>query len=161
MRGSAIPVLLIILGLIGCKNPEIIQLSPGVYMLSRQDHRGIFGNAESMKADVIREANEFASARGKVAIPVSMRETPTAPMHWADITYQFRLVDPGSPAALEGMNTLAPSPTVSIQKIETKETTPPSKDVYAELIKLDDLHKRGILTDAEFEAQKKKLLNGN
>ena len=32
------------------------------------------------------------------------------------------------------------------------------KDVYAELIKLDDLRKRGILTDAEFDAEKKKLL---
>lgn len=33
------------------------------------------------------------------------------------------------------------------------------KDVYFELLKLEDLHKRGILTDAEFEAQKQKLLD--
>ena len=33
-------------------------------------------------------------------------------------------------------------------------------DIYAELVKLDDLRKRGILTAAEFEAQKQKLLNG-
>ena len=31
-------------------------------------------------------------------------------------------------------------------------------DVYAELIKLDDLRNRGILTDDEFEAEKRKLL---
>lgn len=34
-------------------------------------------------------------------------------------------------------------------------------DVYAELIKLDDLRQRGIITTAEFDAQKKKLLEGN
>ena len=34
-------------------------------------------------------------------------------------------------------------------------------DFYDKLLKLDDLRKRGILTDAEFEAEKKKLLEGN
>jgi hypothetical protein len=42
----------------------------------------------------------------------------------------------------------------------TRDQTDRPKDVYAELIKLDDLHKRGILTQAEFEAQKRKLLEG-
>lgn len=32
------------------------------------------------------------------------------------------------------------------------------KDVYTELLKLDDLRKRGIITDAEFEDQKAKIL---
>ena len=31
-------------------------------------------------------------------------------------------------------------------------------DLYAELLKLDDLRKRGLLTDKEFEQEKKKLL---
>jgi hypothetical protein len=34
-------------------------------------------------------------------------------------------------------------------------------DLYTELTKLDDLRKKGILTDEEFQAQKKKLLNGS
>jgi Short C-terminal domain len=33
------------------------------------------------------------------------------------------------------------------------------RDVYSELLKLDDLRKRGILTDAEFAAEKSRLLN--
>ncbi len=32
------------------------------------------------------------------------------------------------------------------------------KDIYAELLKLDELKKKGILSDIEFESQKKKLL---
>jgi hemolysin activation/secretion protein len=35
---------------------------------------------------------------------------------------------------------------------------PPAKDVTAELQKLADLHKSGVLTDQEFDAAKKKLL---
>jgi hypothetical protein len=45
--------------------------------------------------------------------------------------------------------------------IHTIDDTERSKDVYAELIKLDDLRERGILTQAEFDAEKKKLLDGN
>lgn len=36
-----------------------------------------------------------------------------------------------------------------------------SRDNYAELIKLDELRERGILTQAEFEAEKKKILERN
>ena len=37
------------------------------------------------------------------------------------------------------------------------EATPP-KDLYAELLKLDELRQKGLLTDEEFEVQKQKLL---
>ena len=33
--------------------------------------------------------------------------------------------------------------------------------MYSELIKLDDLRKKGIITDAEFESQKKLILIGD
>jgi hypothetical protein len=35
----------------------------------------------------------------------------------------------------------------------------PAADVPAQLDKLDDLRKRGVITDAEFNAQKAKLLD--
>ena len=47
----------------------------------------------------------------------------------------------------------------SDKKIEDK--TKETKDIYSELIKLDDLRKRGIITDEEFNARKKKILNEN
>lgn len=43
----------------------------------------------------------------------------------------------------------------------TADETEGTKDVYTELIKLDELRERGILTDAEFDAEKSKLLEGN
>ena len=45
--------------------------------------------------------------------------------------------------------------------VQTDDDTKAAKDIYAELIKLDDLRQRGILTQAEFDAEKKKLLEGN
>lgn len=151
----------------GCANPGIVPLSPDTYMLSRTDKGGIFGNASAMKADVIREANEFAASQGKIAIPISMHETPLiVGARFASVEYQFRVVDKNDPEARRV--SLVPRPDIVIEKTEkssidvkTKDQTDRPKDVYAELIKLDDLRKRGILTEAEFEAQKKKLLSGN
>jgi hypothetical protein len=151
----------------GCANPGIVQISPDIYMLSRTDKGGVFGNASAMKADVINEANAFAKKQGKVAIPISTNESPMHIGHFASFDYQFRLVDPDSPEA-RASAILVPRPDVVIEKnskeivdVRTKDDTAKPKDVYAELLKLDDLRKRGILSEAEFEVQKKKLLEGN
>lgn len=101
-----------------------------------------------------------------MAIPLSLRETPLVPgARFASVEYQFRVVDKSDPEARRV--SLVPRPDVVIERSEKatvdikKDSTNRSSDFYAELIKLDDLRKRGILTDAEFEAQKKKLLGGN
>ncbi len=56
------------------------------------------------------------------------------------------------------------NPNVVIQKSDPDDVSPQqgdkngAKDLYSELLKLEDLKKRGLLNDAEFDAQKKKLL---
>ncbi|HET6329192.1 MAG TPA: SHOCT domain-containing protein [Holophagaceae bacterium] len=161
-----IPALLLFT-LVGCANPEVVQVSPGVYMLSAEDKGGIFGNSARMKADVIRRADEFAANRGKVAIPVTTNETPMHFGHFATFDYQFRLVDKNSPEA-NVATTLGPMPSVVIQKteqkidanIQTKDNSEHPRDIYAELEKLDGLRKKGVITEDEFQAQKK-ILAGN
>ena len=164
---KALPFLLSFAGLFGCSNPGIVKLSPDTYMLSREAHGGIFTSASALKAGVISDANAFAESQGKVAIPLSAKEKPmgTGPAQWASFEYQFRVVDKNDPEVRR--TSLVPRPDVVIEKTEkisadvkTKDQTDRPKDVYAELLKLDDLRKRGILTEAEFEAQKKKLLEG-
>lgn len=150
----------------GCANPGIIKISPDTYMLAKQDRGGIFGNAAALKAEVIQEANQFAESQGKVAIPLTTRETPLAPGRFASFEYQFRVVDRNDPEAKR--TAIVPRADMVIEKTEkvdanirTKVEAPKTKDVYAELTKLDDLRKRGILTEEEFASQKKKLLESN
>lgn len=152
--------------LAACANPGVTKLSPDTYILSRTDKGGIFGNAAAMKTDVIREANDFAESQGKVAIPIGLKETPMlVGRQLASVEYQFRVVDKSDPEARR--TSLVPRADVVIEKTEkvtaeitTKDKTEQKKDVYAELIKLDDLRKRGILTESEFQALKQKLLEG-
>ena len=47
------------------------------------------------------------------------------------------------------------------QDAHTTNEAEDSKDIYAHLIKLDELREQGILTDGEFDAEKKKLLERN
>jgi hypothetical protein len=160
--------IIVIIFLIGCASPGIVQLSPDTYMLTKEDHGGIFAfNRGNLKTDSIREANAFAESQGKVAIPVSAHEHPVGILgDWASFEYQFRVVDKNDSEARR--TSLTPRADFVIEKTErlsadihTKNQSEKSKDVYAELIKLDDLREKGIISDAEFESQKKKLLAGN
>lgn len=147
--------------LVGCSNPGVIKLSQNTYMISKQDHAGIFGNPASFKADIIQEAHDFAEKQGKVAVPLSSKETPAAPGRFLQFEYQFRLVDADSPDA-NSDKFLKPRADILIEHKFGSTTLPkstPGKDVYTQLLKLDDLRSRGILTDAEFTRAKEKLLS--
>jgi Short C-terminal domain len=161
----ALCLLVIALSATGCQNPGIVQLSPDTYLLSRDDHGGMFGNKNRLKAGVIRDANAFAAKQGKVAIPISAKEHPMGILgDWAAFEYQFRVVDKNDPEALR--TALVQRADVVVEKTEKisadtriKDETPKQPDLYVELMKLDELRKKGLITDAEFETQKQKLLN--
>lgn len=155
-----------------CTNPEVVEISPDTYLLARTDKAGMFGNASSMKIDVIREANEFAASKGKDLVLIESRETPMRVGQYASIEYQFRLVDKSkstsqSESTRSSQISTLPTKDVVIEKHDVSDRDSNAagyggieKDVYDELVMLDDLRDRGVLTDAEFDAEKKKLLEG-
>lgn len=151
-------LLIAIIFLTACANPGIVKLSPDTYMLSRADRGGIFGNAAAMKAEVIQEASDFAEKQGKVAIPLGLKEIPISPGRLAQVEYQFRVVDKNDPEVKRV--SLVPRPDVVIEKNEKTKVDVTSKndDIYEKLIKLDDLRKKGIISNSEFDSEKKKVL---
>jgi len=133
-------------------------------MISRTDHWFGTGNISKFKEEIIGKANAFAKSKGMVAIGLVSNETPMMVFsHTASFSYQFKLVDPSSHEAMNGGPLVPIAPVQQFKTentVQTKDTTPkPTADMYSELIKLDELHKKGILTDAEFEEQKKKILS--
>lgn len=145
---------------------DIVQLSPDTYMITRISRAGIFASPSKLKAGVIRDANAFAASNGKIAIPLAATEKPVGgPGQWPSFEYQFRVVDASDPEARR--TSLTPRADVVIENnhnitgdIRTKDETPQRRDMYEELIKLDDLRSKGIITDAEFQSQKQKILSG-
>lgn len=55
-----------------------------------------------------------------------------------------------APVVIETRHVSAPS---------SSSPLPPVRDLHAELLKLDELKSKGLLTQAEFDAQKQKLLS--
>jgi hypothetical protein len=131
----------------GCANPGIIRLSSDTYMISREDHGGIFGNAANMKANVIRDANRFAAKQEKAVIPISTKERPMRswqPAGWATIEYQFKVVDKDD----------------SRLKEDNKEVEmQPGEDLTAKLKTLNKLLADGLITQKEFAESKQRLLD--
>lgn len=147
------------------KFSDVVQMAPDTYSISRTDHGGIFGNAGKMRTKVIQEANDFAQSKGKLAVMKYIHETPMVVAHnFASIEYTFWVLDKDDADARR--ISVHQDANVRVQ-VDQRTTTPaavqttpgPTKpDLYTELTKLDDLHKRGILTDAEFEQQKQRIL---
>ena len=150
--------------------PEVVQLSPDTYMISKADHGGIFGGGlPKLKAAVIKQANEFAAAQGKIAVPLGSSERPmgNGPAQWATYEYQFRVVDKNDPEARRTSLSPVPNTVVNVEipppqpapaPVAAPKETERVDDLYSKLIKLDDLRERGLITDAEFQAEKRKLL---
>lgn len=80
----------------------VVQVSPGLYSISRKDYTSGFGTFEGTKSSALREAKDFAEKQGKVLVVVSKHEEPGYPMHPASIEYVFRVVAKDDPEALSG-----------------------------------------------------------
>ena len=157
--------LVVVIALVGCATAAPIAMGNDTYMISQTSAGGVFTNMGSLKSDVIQRANAFAESKGKVAIPLASKESPAVPgRSMPNFEYQFRLVSKDDPRATG--TALVPRPDVVIEQHDSVKTDvqvhhDAQKDMYTELMKLDDLRKKGIITDAEFDAQKKKLLQSS
>lgn len=97
---------------------------------------------EAMRSDLAKDAASGAVIGAVVAIPVPI----IGPMAGAAI-------GAGLGVYKNFTKTSQPTPAVIDQMIP--------KDVHAELLKLDDLRQKNIISVVEFEAQKKKILDAS
>jgi hypothetical protein len=115
-------------------------------------------NTDRLKAAGISAAMEYCNKEGKKFKLVSATEHKqmylVGPM--ADTVVTFKALPPDSPelatAAPAAAQSFTPPPASSAGSAAVDELS-------ADLIKLDDLHKRGILTDEEYASAKKKVID--
>jgi len=146
------------------RKPEVVQLSPDTYMITKTDKAGIFGGGvPKLKTAIIKQANEFAASKGKIAIPIASSELPLRVGQFATFEYQFRVVDKNDPEAQR--TSLAPIPDTTVS-VETTPHQPvaPSQGIdntsyIDELRALASLRDDGIISEEEFQKQKAKILS--
>ena len=138
--------------LIGCaSNSGVVPIGDDTLMVSRQAATG-FSGLGTLKADALQEANNYCLSQNKElhVISATEAEPPFILGNFPKADVQFRCVD----IVLENADNISADS-------QSADQTEDRNDVYKQIEMLDNLRERGILTDAEFDAEKKKLLEGN
>ena len=159
-----ISVLLLCLGLAGCAYNGIVRISPDTYMVSKTG--GAYSNTAALKTYVFQKANEFAASQGKIIIPLAVSEKPFVPFaSYPSVELQFRVVNENAPEAKPTHLIKSPDTLIKVDdsikadiNVRTEEESNKSPDLYTELTKIEDLRKKKILTEEEFQTQKKLIL---
>ena len=129
------------------------------FMISKQSSTG-FHSAGSVKADIYKEGFEYCARQGKEFQPVNDHGVDGVPgRSYANAEVQFRCLIKGD--AELSRPTMRPIANIRIENdIREKKDirVHGSVDMYTELKKIKDLLDTGIITQAEFDIQKKKLL---
>jgi len=163
----------------GCTTPGIVRIAEDTYRVSRADPGHVFADDAAMKAAAVADADAFARSRGMVAMPVNVVAETLAVGHLKTLDYEFRLVPANAPATVAASSAAptsvaAPAAAAAVRMqvpaapaVVAVPPLPPAPpplpaahhDYVDELIRLDDLRKRGILTEDEFHALKAKIIS--
>jgi hypothetical protein len=103
---------------------------------------------DAMKSDLAKDAAKGAAIGAVVGVPVPVLGPVMGALVGAGV---------GAYANMTRTKTDAPRPDATVQAPASTEAAP-AKGMYAELIQLDDLLQKGILTQEEFDTQKARVL---
>ena len=130
------------------------------FMISKQSTTG-FHSAGSVKADIYQEGSAYCASQGKEFQPVNDHGVDGVPgRSFASAEVQFRCLSKGDPELRRP--TMKPIANIRIEnEIHEKRDVhiQGTDDMYSALKKLKDLLDSGIITQQEFDAQKKKILS--
>jgi hypothetical protein len=129
----------------------VVHVSDNTYSVYREAKNTFNRDTEILKASAMKDAEAFCKQQGKeLKVVTWMVYKPKFISGYASAKLVFKAYAPGDPELTSTPATLPNSPIFASGGPD---------DLYTELLKLDDLKKRGILSEKEFEAAKKKALN--
>lgn len=130
-----------------------VPLGNNTYSLVRQAKNGFQRDTELLKSQAKEDAQIFCQNQGKqMKILELTAEKPWFAMGYAKAKIVFQALAPNDP----GLNPTAASASAPSETAPHAITN--TTDLYNELMRLDELHKKGILTDDEFQSEKQKVL---
>ena len=144
----------------------VIPMGDGVYTLTGNGRSGYvpLGN---IRKKVFKEADKYAKERNTTFEVISVNEVKTGFAVWPQIDLSFRLVKESvrvaDPNNINTKTTIksgsANGKTTTKQLISKKDNSKKDDEKYDRLLKLGKLKEAGLLTDEEFQKEKKKILN--
>ena len=149
-------------------NPEIVSLGHDTYALTRWANNGFTRNTEKLKTQALEDAAAYCA---KLHKELKVLDTTTArpffPLTgFANAKVVFKALDANDPELHAPVAAPAPEGAVAASApgaavpVAVENPAPRSETdaLYRDLMQLDDLRKRGLLTEEEFQAKRKKLV---
>jgi hypothetical protein len=136
-----------------------VPMGNGTYSISKKANNG-YVSIGTLREAVLIDANEFAKTKGKIMEVITFNETAMSLGQVPRIELIFRLVNETEEVADNSQESLNINSSKNGNVGSTQISVKKSNDdvVYDKLLKLGDLLKKGIITQEEFDVQKKKIL---
>lgn len=133
-----------------------IQKGQNTYSITATASSAFMIDTDKLKDEANAAAIKYCSDHGKVLKVISLSsKSPHFSLGYCTGTIVFMALDAGDPALLPPPPAAPPAEAYAPAAPRSLSTD----ELVAELTKLDDLRKKGILTDDEFQAEKKKVLS--
>ncbi len=158
------------------KQPTVESLGNNTYSITRKAASGFTRDTEKLKQEALDEAAAYCASHQKELKVISATTSKPKLMFtgYATANVVFKALDAGDPelrAPVMALMTTTPNgaalapqapgvipPSSATVEMTTSPAGSSTDALYSDLMKLDELRKRGILTEEEFQAQKKKIL---
>ena len=128
----------------------------GVYSVSESGDTG-FTPLPTLKERAFKAADEFAKSKGTTPEVVNVLETPAGFGRFPNVEVRFRLAAQNKTPKAQSSSSLVIDTSVDTEK---RITVSKDSDLYQELKKLGELRDKGLLTEAEFQKEKDRLMAG-
>ena len=133
-----------------------VQTGERTYTTTVQASSAFNRDVDELKSEAQEAAAKYCASLGKQIKVLSVTgEKPFFGTGYPKGKVVFMALDAGDAALTAAV---APDGTLVAPPPPPREHVSPTGDLYNDLLKLDDLRKRGILTDEEFQSEKKKVL---
>jgi len=136
----------------------------GVYMVTKTGKTG-FTSLGKLRKKAYKVANEYAEDKGTTAEIISVVETRQAFMIFPSVELTFRLVSESKVVSDPNNNSIHISKSIDAYgrttsgEIIINNKDKEDNEKYEKLMKLGKLRDAGILTEEEFQIEKKKILS--
>ena len=139
--------------------PAVENLGNSTYRVTASATHKFTRNTTKLKEEAARVASDFCTKQGKQLKIVKIEESKSfyGIGDMAKATLTFKALDLTDPKLAAAPATSAAGAASSVAAAPAGPLT--NEALYADLLRLDDLRKKGILSDEEFAAEKKKVLD--
>jgi hypothetical protein len=135
-----------------------VPLGNDTFSITHEAKTAFSRDTDKLKELATADAQKFCDAQGKQMRVISLTaKVPTFSLGYPSATIVFMCLPAGDTRLTDPLPSAAPA--VAVASAPQRSLTSSTDDLYNALLKLDDLRKKGILTDEEFQAEKKKLLS--